>query len=185
MNRNVLLGILGVLIVIAVIVNLRNLRSPAPKPKEASPAMFQRSGAVPAPSAAVPAVGGAEEKAQVTLVKFDPVSVDTTLLKRQLAAGQWGREPFLTAEELQPVAPVVQERAPEIKVTITVNSILVSGDERVAVINGNLYGVGEFVAETGDRISDITREGVLVERDGVKRLIPIRQSSVQVRSRER
>lgn len=180
-RTQLLLVILFVSLVIAGVVNFHYFTKRKPRHREVSAPILQRGGGV-----TVPEKKEATEAPLAALVKFEPIPVDTSLLKSQRASGQWGREPFLTPEELRPVAPVAKETAPKEEVPLpTVSSILISEDQRVATINGRLYSVGELITGTGDRVIAITNEGVLLERTGVKHLLQLRQSPVQVKSREK
>ncbi|MCQ4574270.1 MAG: hypothetical protein NOU37_03340 [Candidatus Brocadiales bacterium] len=120
--------------------------------------------------------------------KFQPVSQDTVGFKRLVAAGSWGRNPFLTPEEIRKpsvkatrASERTMERAPP---SLTVTSVLISGEEGVAVINGEFYVVGDTIKGTRIRIVSITTDGVIIETSGIKELIPLAQSGVRVESVE-
>lgn len=189
MDRRILLGaILFILLIVAGIVNYRYFKgAPTVKREAYAPLFHKGSGATnPAPHEK----GGYGDPLDTLAlnqsgsgpVKFEPVPVDTTLLEGQLASSQWGREPFLTLEELRPPTPAAKE---EVEAAVTVNSVLLSEAQGVTIINGRTCCMGELVTETGERVSGITKDGVLLEKAGLKRLIPLRQSKVQVTSRER
>ncbi len=120
--------------------------------------------------------------------KFQSVARDTVGFKRLVASGSWGRNPFLTPEEIRkpPVKATgasgrTMERAPP---SLTVTSVLISGGEGVAVINGEFYVVGDTIKGTRIRIVSITTDGVIIETSGIKELIPLAQSGVRVESVE-
>ena len=114
--------------------------------------------------------------------KFRPVARDTVGFKRLVASESWGRNPFLTPEEIRKPPATrgperTMERAPP---SLTVTSVLISGDEGVAVINGEFYVVGGIIKGTRIRIVSITTDGVIIETSGVKELIPLAQSGVRL-----
>lgn len=178
---------LGVLIPVAAYINIRNLRKPA-QPRTIPAAQSPIRPTAPAPQAA-PA-GAPVEAPKAEAVRFIPIPVDTSRLKRGLAAQTWGREPLLTPQEIRNIRTAVQpavveapppvglEEVPAVEIPLIVNSILLSGEQRVAVINDKLYTVGELVP-TGERIIAITRDEVFLERDGTQRLIRLHQGTVE------
>ena len=91
------------------------------------------------------------------------------------------RDPFATLAVVKEIAapkPLVRS-VPEPDITpqqakITLNSTLVGGQRRVAVINGKTYRIGQLVAgETAKAkiqftVADISQKVVVLERDGKK-----------------
>ncbi|MEK7822028.1 MAG: hypothetical protein AAB260_03190, partial [Planctomycetota bacterium] len=129
-----------------------------------------------------------EAPREVTLAKFEPISLDTSSLESQLDKGQWGSEPFLTPEELKPV--VIEERPPEeVEGPLpTVSSILIDNDGRkAAIINGQWYSEGAAILGSEYRVTTITPEGVLLERADKQRMKQLRPNPVEgkIRSREK
>ncbi len=186
------MGVVAVLFVIMVIINYRNLKGVPQVQKE-----------VAAPAREAPArerVGGSkaatrtkEEKGTpeapvATLAKFEPIPLDTSSLESQLDKGQWGREPFLTPEELQPLV-IKEEKPPEVEVPLpTVSSILINGDGRkAAIINGEWYSEGASILGTEYRVTTITPQGVLLEKADKQRMKQLRPNPVEgkIRSREK
>ncbi len=188
MDRNkLLIGILAVLFLIAGYVNYNFFfKSAPPKKTVVPPPEGVKKGSAPKP---VPAARGvqpipAAETPLVSLVKFEPIPVDDSSLKDQLKKGLWGREPFLTPEELRPPEPE-EKKVERIDIPVTVNSILISEGQRVAIVNGELRSVGEFVGTTGERVAAITKDGVLLEKAGLKRMVPMGSNTIEVKSREK
>lgn len=182
MNRQkILLGVLGVLLVIVAFVNYRYFfGGKTPVRTETSPPP-RRGGK--APAATQKEKGVKAEPVFTSAVKFKPIPVDASLLEDRLARGEWGREPFLTPEELLP--PPEETKPPEPEIPITVNSILISKDQKVAIINGSLYSIGELVTGTGHRVIDIKEGSVLLEKEGITRQVPMRQATIEIKSREK
>lgn len=123
-------------------------------------------------------------------IKFEPIDVDPYLLEGQLISGQWGREPFLTPEELRPVVPVEEKPPEEEEPLPVVKSILVGGGKKVAIINGEWYNVGDLIMGTNYRVADITVDGVMLEKVGQQKLRQVvkpnpTEGRIKIRSREK
>lgn len=197
MNRRtiILIAILAVLIPIAIYMNLRAFRSPRPVGPRVIPA--PKTTVVPPPSPAEEAAPEGVATVEPEGRPFVPVVVDRARFSRLVASGKWGREPFLTAEEVQRMsqrvveAPVEakekKEAAPVARPTPTVSSVLLSDEEKVAIINGEFYTVGDIIPATGERVVAITPDGVLLEAADDRRLITItlEQSKIRLKTRER
>ena len=128
------------------------------------------------------------EAPRVPLVKFEPIPLDTSSLESQLDEGQWGREPFLTPEELRPM--VMKEEKPlEVEGPLpTVSSILIDNDGRkAAIIDGQWYSEGAAILGTEYRVTTITPQGVLLEKADKQRMKQLRPNPVEgkIRSREK
>jgi len=187
-QRKLLVGAVAVLFVVAVIVNYRNLTGGSPVKKDvAAPAVRERVGGSRA------ATRTKEEKKTpeapvVTLAKFEPIPLDTSSLESQLDKGQWGREPFLTPEELQPMV-IKEEKPPEVEGPLpTVSSILIDNDGRkAAIINGEWYSEGAMILGTEYSVTTITPQGVLLEKADKQRMKQLRLNPVEgkIRSREK
>ncbi|HHT9131399.1 MAG TPA: hypothetical protein ACFYED_02820 [Candidatus Tripitaka californicus] len=186
-QRKLLLGVLAVLFVIVVIVNYRNLKGSPPVTREVAAPARERGGGRAAARPKDKEEKGAPEAPVVTLAKFEPIPMDTGLLESQQDKGQWGREPFLTPEEIHPV--VIEEGPPEIEGPLpTVSSILIdSNGQKAAIINGQWYSEGAAILGTEYRVATITPEGVLLEKADKQRMKQLRPNPVEgkIRSREK
>ncbi|HHT9120834.1 MAG TPA: hypothetical protein ACFYD3_09890 [Candidatus Hypogeohydataceae bacterium YC41] len=185
-RRIILLVVLFILMILAGIVNYHYFIRRKHPEKRDIPVLFSQKDSR-GTLQRIPPAPEAKESPIVTPVKFEPMPVDASLLKERLASGSWGREPFLTAEELQQKAPLAEQPTPKEEATLpTVSSILIrkGGNEpSVAIINGESYIVGQKVK--GYTVVDITSDGVLLERDGKHHKIQLRQGLVRVQSREK
>lgn len=185
-QRKILVGVLAVLFIIAVIVNYRNLKGGPPVKKEVAAPAIERGGGSRA-TTRTKEEKGTPEAPVVTLAKFEPIPLDTSSLESQLDKGQWGREPFLTPEELQPV--VKEEKPPEVEGPLpTVSSILIDNDGRkAAIINGEWYSEGAAILGTEYSVTTITPQGVLLERADKQRMKQLRPNPVEgkIKSREK
>lgn len=187
-RRNIIMiAVLAALLPVAVYMNIKNLRSGRPS----------RSRVIPAPQAAFtppPAVEGeapvGEPGREARL--FQPVPVNTAQFKKLVASGQWGRDPFLTPGEIRGMAGAEVTEA-ELRrpaaltdlTELTLSSVLISGKQAVAIINDDIYTVGDFIADTGEVVLGISREGVLVEGPAGQRLIQLKQSNIPLKSVEK
>lgn len=179
------MGAVAVLFVIAAIVNYRNLTGGPPVKKEVAAPARERVGGSRA-ATRTKEEKGTPEAPVVTLVKFEPIPLDTSSLESQLDKGQWGREPFLTPEEVQPKK---EEKPPEVEGPLpTVSSILIDNDGRkAAIINGEWYSEGAAILGTEYRVTTITPQGVLLEKADKQRMKQLRLNPVEgkIRSREK
>lgn len=97
----------------------------------------------------------------------------------------WGRNPFLTPAEIkqiqasknssfekesEPVRPL-----PEYVVT----SILISGAQKVAVIDGKIVSPGDTIGK--EIVKEISPDGVELAMEGNLRMIKLRQSRVKIK----
>ena len=175
--------------VIVVIVNYRNLKGGPPVKKEvAAPPAIERSGGSRATTRAPEEKKTPEAPGGVTLAKFEPIPLDTSSLESQLDKGQWGREPFLTPEELRPTV-IKEEKPPEVEGPLpTVSSILIDNDGRkAAIIDGEWYSEGAMILGTEYSVTTITPQGVLLEKADKQRIKQLRLNPVEgkIRSREK
>jgi hypothetical protein len=187
MNRRtiILLVILGLMLPFAIYRVYSSIwggsRRPASTTRYRAPA--PAASPVPAPSA------GKEGKETATVARpFHPVKVNTASFKRLVASGEWGRNPFLTLDELyQPKQKkvtkeiVTKELSPQ---DLNLSSILMSGKDGVAVINGEFYMVGDVLPMTGETIAAITNDGVVLEGAKGRKLLAIAQSDIPLTSTE-
>jgi hypothetical protein len=72
--------------------------------------------------------------------------------------------------------PKLEEVAEEQLPVLTVNSILINGPRRIAVINGQIISEGEWVGK--EQVLEIKLDGVVLGKDSKKRVIRPKQSSV-------
>ncbi len=142
----------------------------------------------PAPAASPVPASSAGEEAGKKARPFHPVKVNTASFKRLVASGEWGRNPFLTLDELyQPKGKkvtkksVAKEMSPQ---DLHLSSILMSGKDGVAVINGEFYLVGDVLPMTGETSAAITNDGVVLEGAKGRKLLSIAQSDIPLTSRE-
>jgi hypothetical protein len=84
----------------------------------------------------------------------------------------WGRNPFLTEEE------EARARDPEVA-GLRVKAIIVGSPRSVATLNGQTVLVGEMIG--GEKVLEIRRDAVVLERGGQKRVLRIREPSVSIR----
>ncbi|MFN3466082.1 MAG: hypothetical protein ACK4WF_00065 [Candidatus Brocadiales bacterium] len=191
-RRKLLIGVLAFLFIVAVYRNYNLLFKGTPPVKTKATAPTAGKGdraAAPARDLKERVAAAVAPSATGIAVKFEPIDVDPYFLEGQLASGQWGREPFLTPEELRPVM-LVEEAPPEEEETLPdVRSVLVSGGKKVAIINGEWYGVGDLVMGTKYRVADITVDGVMLEKAGQQKLKQVKPnpagSKIRIRSREK
>ena len=139
------------------------------------------------PPAATPSAE--EQEAEETASEarpFHPVMAETDSFKRLVASKEWGRNPFLTLDELyQPKKKSAVTKTLKVAPgTLTLTSILVSGEDGVAVINGEFYLVGDILPMVGETIVAITGDGVVLEGPKGRRLLAIAQSKIPLTSRE-
>lgn len=102
-----------------------------------------------------------------------PVSVQSETIDELTP---WGRDPFLTAEE---EAAKGRNRGGD---GIQVKAIIVGRPKSVATIGGRTVTVGERVGE--ETVWEIRTDGVVLERDGHKRLLKVSEPTVAVEVRE-
>jgi len=100
----------------------------------------------------------------------------------------WGRNPFLTKEEMNslrkketlPTSPTSMIISPfpqwEVK------SILTSGSGRVATVNDHIVKVGDFLGE--ERVLEINEDSVVLGSKGKRRLLRQRQPSIPIKVEE-
>jgi len=103
----------------------------------------------------------------------------------ELIPGGWGRDPFYspyqaaeeTATSPEKVArsqPESGKQGPQYKLS----TILITGSDRLAVINDRIYAVGDEIGK--EKISDITLDHVVLTGDFGERLLEVPQPQTQV-----
>ena len=102
-----------------------------------------------------------------------------------LDEGIWGRNPFLSKEEIRSLQkketismPSISPRCPHWEV----KSILISGSSKIATINEHIVTVGDFLGE--EKVLEINEDSVVLGRDGKRRVIKPRQPSIHIRVKE-
>ena len=100
---------------------------------------------------------------------------------RDLGRRGWGRNPFLTPEEIASLRQgKIRPRSgpPEELPHWEVNTILVSDSRRIAIL-GNptvTVTVGEWIGE--EKVLEINPDNVVLGRSGIRRVIKLKESSV-------
>lgn len=93
----------------------------------------------------------------------------------------WGRNPFLTQAEIKQIQvskiPFPARPLPDYVVT----SILISGTQKVAVINGKLVSPGDPIGM--EIVKDISAEGVKLALKSMQRTIKLKQGRTKIRTR--
>lgn len=100
----------------------------------------------------------------------------------------WGRNPFLTREE---IASLRKKKAPPPSHVSTkapvpqweVKSIMISGSNKVAIINDHIVAVGDFLG--GEKVLAINRDSVVLGGKRGKTVIKLKQPSVSIRTVEK
>lgn len=87
----------------------------------------------------------------------------------------WGRNPFLTEEEAE------RGRLPGTE--LTVKAIIAGRPKSVATIDGRTVLVGEMVGE--EKVVEIRPDAVVLESEGRKRILRVREPSVTIEVKER
>jgi hypothetical protein len=127
-----------------------------------------------------------EAKLPISLADLQPKQV----VQKEEGVGQeipggWGRDPFYspyqageeTATPTEKVArprPESEKQGPQYKLS----TILISGSNRLAVIDDRVYGVGDEIGK--EKISDITLDHVVLTGDFGERLLNVPQPLTQV-----
>ncbi len=130
--------------------------------------------------------GAPLDKMLVTLTqsgKQEKKEIDASA--EELIPGGWGRDPFYspyqaaeeTATSPEKVArsqPESGKQGPQYKLS----TILITGSNRLAVINDRIYAVGDEIGK--EKISDITLDHVVLTGDFGERLLEVPQPQTQV-----
>lgn len=109
---------------------------------------------------------------------------DSTQSMAQAAPGQhaaaetlpWGRNPFLTERE------AAEGRGWRPDETLRVKAIIVGQPRGVATLNDRTVVVGDKVGE--ETVREIRRDGVVLEKDGRKRVLRIAEPSIAIEVKE-
>ncbi|MFQ5902637.1 MAG: hypothetical protein ACE5JO_03010 [Candidatus Binatia bacterium] len=87
----------------------------------------------------------------------------------------WGRNPFLTEEEAGGKSPGSDG--------LQVKTIIMGQPKPVATVDGRTVVVGEKVGE--ETVKEIRPDAVVLERDGRKRVLKVREPSISVEVKEK
>lgn len=104
-----------------------------------------------------------------------------------LGSRGWGRNPFLTPEEIVSIREgkvqprsVLREELPhqeELPLPLyKISTILVSDSRKIAIIGNTIVTVGDWVGQ--EKVLEINPNNVVLGKDGRKRVLNIRESSV-------
>ncbi|MFQ5956509.1 MAG: hypothetical protein ACE5KK_01915 [Candidatus Brocadiales bacterium] len=193
MTRNpiMLSAILVVLRPLGIYKNLKNFRGGGERVSSTAP--MRRPPNMPPPAAEAPAKTEGRGSRP-----FQPVEVNKNSFKQLVASGKWGRNPFLTKAEIRRSRRVVSEEPtvvtpdvtteegpPEYIPELNISSVLISDEEKVAVIDGEFYAEGDLIPATGELVMAITPDGVILEGVSGQRLLSLSQSSVRLGIKER
>ena len=130
--------------------------------------------------------GASLDKMMVTLAqsgKEEKKEVEQSA--EELIPGGWGRDPFYSpyqvaeetatpTEKVGRSRPESEKQGPQYKLS----TILISGSNRLAVIDDRVYAVGDEIGK--EKISDITLDHVVLKGDFGERLLEVAQPQTQV-----
>ncbi|MCF8050020.1 MAG: general secretion pathway protein GspB [Desulfobacterales bacterium] len=96
------------------------------------------------------------------------------------AAAKWTQDPFLQVRlpEKQDQAETEETISAE-EFNLRYTGYIEMGANRIAIINGREYGIGEFLKETPYRLKDISPNRVLIQADNQEKsfVLPIEENS--------
>ncbi|MBI4241126.1 MAG: hypothetical protein HY613_05365 [Candidatus Rokubacteria bacterium] len=103
---------------------------------------------------------------------------------RQRFANAWRRDPFFTAEEERALlasrasatAPSATAQRPASLPSYKVKMVLISGDTKLAAIDGRVVGEGEMLGD--ERVVEIQPDGIVLERAGQRRRVGVAGGAV-------
>ncbi len=96
------------------------------------------------------------------------------------AAAKWTQDPFLKIRPLEKQDQEgSEETIPAEEFNLQYTGYIEMGANRIAIINGREYGIGEFVKDTPYRLKEIYSNRVLVQADNQKTsyILPIEENS--------
>jgi hypothetical protein len=152
--------------------------------------LFGRPSTPPRPAPFVGALGPLTDSAprSVAASGSAPAAPVTPLSPAEMVALQnrqataWTRDPFFTAaEERALAAPKVASalvRPPAPLPSYTVKTILISGTEKVATLDGRLVSEGDAIGE--ERVVEIRPDAVVLERAGQRRRLSLPGGTVSI-----
>jgi hypothetical protein len=91
-------------------------------------------------------------------------------------SASWGRNPFLTESE------AARGKAREFD-GLTVKAIIIGRPKSVAMIDGRTVAVGEKIGD--ERVVEIRKDSVVLEMDGIKRILRLSEPSIPIEVRDR
>ncbi|MBI3301771.1 MAG: hypothetical protein HYZ72_06800 [Deltaproteobacteria bacterium] len=97
------------------------------------------------------------------------------------AITEWGRNPFLTPEEVASLKGVKLPAAKEPSPPIAIKSIIIQGSSRVAAIDDSIVTEGEMVGE--ERVVEIRENGVRLARGDEVRFVEVPKPSFSRRDK--
>ena len=118
-------------------------------------------------------------KVEKFMISKAPYDILTRRKIKLIDEGPWKRNPFLKWNEIKP------EKKPQPKKTpvYNVEAIIISGSKKVATINGNIVMIGDWLYD--EQVVDITREGIVLKKNGKIRIIKQRPSPVFIKIKEK
>jgi hypothetical protein len=106
--------------------------------------------------------------------KIPPQSLPPLSVESEVdASTPWGRNPFLTEEEVKQVGV---ER-------LRVNTIIVGPPKAVAIVDGRAVMVGDKIHD--EKIVEIRPNAVILEREGKKKILELDETTLSVAVEER
>lgn|GEM_PF-2360530 len=112
----------------------------------------------------------------IMLSRDNTTAPKRTVFDAQAVVQHWGTDPFLR-EEISTGAPAPEQAAVAEDLVLTM--VLISGNQKTARINNRSYHEGDVV--NGAKILSIEKDGVLVERKGVKTRLARKKRAVTLK----
>ncbi len=111
-----------------------------------------------------------------------------------LGSRGWGRNPFLTPEEIVSIREgkvqprsVLREELPHLEELplplYRISTILISDSRKIAIIGSTIVTVGDWVGQ--EKVFEINQNNVVLGKDGRKRVLYVRESSVPLIMKEK
>lgn len=100
--------------------------------------------------------------------------------------GLWGRNPFLTVEEislLQKKGALLPDPRKILLPTWEVQAVLISNSSKVVIVNDHILTIGDFLGD--ERILEIKEDGIVLGKNGKKRVIKQRQPFIPIEVKEK
>lgn len=119
------------------------------------------------------------KKVETFMISTAPYDVLARRKIKLINKDSWERNPFLKWDEIKP------EKKPQPKKTpiYNVEAIIISGSKKVAIVNGNIVMIGDWLYD--EQVVDITREGIVLKKNGKIRIIKQRPSPVFIKIKEK
>lgn len=138
------------------------IRVAAPPKTEATPPPTQVEAKRAAPLAGPPPTAKPAETRQGEVSFKEPLPVPVI--------DTWGRDPFVTPEEI-----ASSVRAPLSRADLRITSIIIQGANRVVTIGDNVVREGEMVG--AERVVEIREDGIVLSRGEEQRFLELPDSS--------